>query len=139
MADALFQTGRGLEAFVVDIASGNVTSRNKVSGPVADYISIFYGESTRIWPYDAETRKFVWADADMVTPGTGAGKLSLYTVDATTGASTATAVSGECCPGYPLGLAWDAGAAELVLGSHSDDKTACFCAVDGKGALMKCN
>ena len=42
------------------MASGNVTSKADVTGPASDYYDLYYGESTRVWPFDAGVNKSQW-------------------------------------------------------------------------------
>merc|ERR1712039_40397 len=115
----------GLSVLSVDVSSGNVTSNKKVSGPAKEYYDHFAGESWRIVPWDAAGKRFVFADQDYSSMGPG-GKITIYTIDVTTGSSTSAVVSG--CTGYPLGMAWDAKQSLLVLGIHEGSKGR-FCGV----------
>ena len=66
VAHALFtkSVSNGLTALTIDVASGNVTSKADVTGPASDYYDLYYGESTRVWPFDASKARFVFADFD---------------------------------------------------------------------------
>ena len=98
IAHALFtkSVSNGLTALTIDVASGNVTSKADVTGPASDYYDLYYGESTRVWPFDASKARFVFADFDFSETNTSEA-LKVYTIDAKTGASTkATAIGGPC-------------------------------------------
>jgi len=112
----------GLSCYEIVPATGKVTAKRKVSGPAAKYLALFFGESTRLLPFDAESKKFIWADIDRVQD-----KLIVYTIDATTGISTASAVEG-CGTEYPVGLSWDSVQSSLIISSQTAD-TAHFCSV----------
>jgi len=113
----------GLSAQTIDLSSGKVTARKTVSGPVQEYINTLAGASTRLFAWDAANTRFVFADADYSGKGP-AYPLTVYTIDATTGASTSKPVSG--CAGEPLGMTWDADAKGLVLGMQDKDSASFF-------------
>ena len=119
--------GSGLRCLQIDLGSGNVTASHIVSGPVAQYYKAFSGEATRYMPWDAAGRRFVFADLV-------AGALTVYTIDPSSGASTAAAVSGCAAAGYPVGQAWDAAEGTLLLGTQTAS-TASFCTVSVEGAM----
>ena len=71
--------------------NGSVIAQHKVSGPAADYYAKYYGESTRLFPWDKKGGRFVFADVDFAkTPP----PLTIYTIEAATGKSTSAPVSG---------------------------------------------
>ena len=120
----------GLVAFEFDTGSGRVKRKRSVSGPFATYYSGFYGEGTRVFPWDPVTATFYFADVVV-----GEEQTSVFSIDPTTGASTKAVVSGCAAGGYPYGIAWDASLKALVLATQTAT-TASYCAVDpasGKG------
>lgn len=119
----------GLVAYSIDASSGKVTHHTGVHGPFADYIKLYYGEGTRLFPWDPKTARFYFADVDLSGGGVGnaSSPVILYTIDPATGASTAAPLSG--CSGYPVGLAWDAPKGKLVLATQTK-ATVTFHAVD---------
>jgi len=118
-----------LSAATIDLSTGEVTSRTDVTGPASDWYALYFGESTRILPWDAEAARFVFADADLAT-----GQLTVYTIDPRTGESTGTAVQG--CSGMPVGMAWDADLRALVLTTQSETEAA-FHALDAQTGEAK--
>ena len=118
VAHALFtkSVSNGLTALTIDVASGNVTSKADVTGPASDYYDLYYGESTRVWPFDAAKARFVFADFDFSESNVSEA-LKVYTIDAKTGASTKATVTGGCGGYYPLGMAWDATKGTLAIGA----------------------
>ena len=131
VAYALFTKSEasGLNALTIDIATGKVTSKKTVAGAAATYLKSYYGESTRLFPWDGAKQRWVFADLDRTQKSL---PLVLYTIDGATGSSTSVAVSGDGCGGggvYPVGMAWDATSGGLVLGTQ-DATTAAFCLVD---------
>ena len=153
VAYALFTRSEasGLNALTIDVATGEVTSKRTVAGAAATYLASYYGESTRLFPWDGAKRRWVFADLDRShhaggVQGLGSTRswsgpvermpLIVYTIDAATGASASVAVvatgggDGGCGGGlYPVGMAWDATSGGLVLGTQ-DATTAAFCLVD---------
>ena len=127
--------GNSFNALTIDLATGN-TTKKAVKGPAAAYYGHYYGESSRVFPWDAKTARFVFADVDL-TQSKSATALTAYTIDPKTGASTAKPVQG--CSGYPYGLAFDAAAGHLVVGLKTETTAATFCAVDpdsGTGKVL---
>lgn len=131
---AMFTEGLtlSLKTLVFDARTGKVTGGAPLGGPAAAWYAAYIGQGTRVFPFDESRRRFIIADAN----ASSHAPMSVYTVDAATGASTAKVVSG--CAGYPAGLAWDDGAHRLIVGTQ-DDVTATFCSIDvdtGEGKRM---
>jgi hypothetical protein len=119
----------GLSAATIDISTGKLLSHRDVSGPAANWYSLYFGESTRILPWDAQSARFVFADADLST-----GEMTVYTIDPATGQSTAQTVSG--CSGSPVGLAWDADVGALVVSTHTATEASFFAVNPDTGAAQ---
>jgi hypothetical protein len=109
----------GLSAATIDVSNGNLLSRREVTGPAGSWYQLYFGESTRILPWDSESARFVFADADL-----SSGKMMVYTIDPTTGQSTGQEING--CSGSPVGLAWDADLGALVVSTHTDSEASFF-------------
>eukprot|EP00755_Sulcionema_specki_P004266 Sspe_Gene.29638::Locus_14191_Transcript_4_7_Confidence_0.364_Length_1921::g.29638::m.29638 len=79
--------------------TGHVLHKVDVTGPVATWYKLYYGESTRLFTFDPKNGKFLFADtaADSVP--------TLYSIDATDGSSTKQAITGGM-KGYPVGYAF---------------------------------
>ncbi len=117
-----------LQALTIDAKSGNVTGRADVTGPAADYYSGYFGETTRLFPFDPKGARFVFADLDMSSAEL---PLVLYTIDAATGKSASARIDG-CGTGkdaYPFGLAFDAAKGMLSIGMQTE-ANATLCSVD---------
>ena len=108
----------GLEAYTIDVRTGAVRARHAVKGPFAKYMELYYGEGTRLLPWDARGRRFLLADVDLGGAGRGntSSPVILYSIDPSNGSSTARLLAG--CTGYPVGLAWDAPRAALLLATQ---------------------
>ena len=121
-----------------DAGSGVVAAKVQVTGPFDEYIQAYLGESTRLLPWDAASKKFHLVDTPL---GTNGSKLVLYSIDPTDGSSTSKDVVDEgnaCGAGFPQGLAFDDQTAKLIIATQTPT-TATFCAVDpadGKAASV---
>ena len=62
----------GLIAYTIDTSSGKVLAHHGVKGPFADYMELYYGEGTRLLPWDPSSAKFFLADSDL-SGGVGNG------------------------------------------------------------------
>lgn len=123
----------GLACLTFDAGSGHVTARHPVSGPFAEYLKLYVGEGTRLFPWDPVSGRFYFADTlfNKSAPGSyGDNPLVLYTLNPADGSTTASAVSGGGCPaGFPMGMGWDAVHKSLVLTFQSASEVS-FCSVD---------
>ncbi|KAJ9464705.1 hypothetical protein DIPPA_27007 [Diplonema papillatum] len=90
----------GLTSYEIAL-NGTVTRKTPVSGPVAAWYRGFYGESTRLFAWDAARYQFYFADSNGTDPG---APVVFYTLDAVSGGSTATVLKGTS--GYPVGFAY---------------------------------
>jgi hypothetical protein len=115
----------GLQAVTFDAGSGKVTTKHPITGPFNDYYTRYYGESTRLFPWDGKSKKFYYADVP-VLPANGT-TIKFYTIDPSDGSSTATDVLG--CEGFPTGVAWDEKQSKLVIAVQTKD-TVEFCAIE---------
>ena len=61
VAYALFTKSEasGLNALTIDVATGKVTSKTTVTGAAATYLKSYYGESTRLFPWDGAKQRWV--------------------------------------------------------------------------------
>ena len=111
----------GLIAYTIDSSSGTVTAKRSVRGPFAKYMQLYYGEGTRLLPWDPVSAKFYLADVDLGGGGVdnASSPVVLFSIDPSDGSSDATHVSG--CSGYPIGLAWDAPKGALMLTTQGTD------------------
>ena len=135
----------GVVAYTFDLGSGVVTARHPLIGPFGEYLDGYYGESTRILPWDAAAAKFYFADVgagDGAQSGGAASTiktLTVYTIDPATGKSTAAAVHGcgassttsssTSSSAYPVGMAWDASLGMLLVATQTEREVT-FCAID---------
>jgi len=111
-----------------------VLDKHSVSGPFATYYRGYYGSATRVLPFDVESATFYLAE--QWDPESGAytpkSPLVLFGLDARSGASTVTRVTG--CEAalavgrYPVGMAWDAVRRALVVGVQNATSAA-FCSI----------
>jgi len=130
VAYAMFVRTFGLSIFVIDPMSGQVMAKHQVEGPARDYYGLFAGESTRLFPFDPKGRRFVFVDLNR----TGSEmSLWLYTIDATSGASTSKRVKGcvnaNGASTYPVGIAWDS-LQNTLLAASQTPSTASFCSIN---------
>jgi len=132
VAHALFTSSRGLETMTISVPGGNVTARHKVTGAAQTYYSQFYGGSTRVFPWDAQGARFVFADADT---SEASQPVTVYTVDGRTGSSNSTPVKGFS--GYPIGMAWDAASSRLVVSTQTATVASFFAVDPATGAASK--
>lgn len=126
----------GLVAYAFD-AGGNVQAKRQLSGPFASYYERYYGEGTRVLPWDGAAKRFYFADILINASADGDAPITVFTIDPATGESTAAEVTG-CKGGYPYGMAWDATTKALLLATQTE-ASASFCAVDptsGEGTQM---
>ncbi len=124
----------GMQLLRFDAATGVVLAKLSVSGPFAQYYNGFYGESTRVLPFDPESSQFLLAeawdpDAGVYTPN---APLVVFAINASSGVSSVVRVQGcekaLAVGGYPVGMAWDTELRALVVGLQSPT-TAAFCAI----------
>ena len=120
-----------MDAFTFDAFTGEVLAKNPVTGPFAQYYTGYYGESTRVFAFDAHNRSFYLAEQYDASARSGgpptSSPLVVFTIDAATGASSVAHVSG-CEGGYPVGQAWDDELQRLVVGVQNRT-SASFCAI----------
>lgn len=130
-----------LHAYTFDAATGAVTANHQVTGPFATYYQGYFGEGTRLLPFDSKAARFYlaeqWADPGAPVRSASSPPLVLFAIDPSSGASELVTVTG-CDAGYPVGQAWDAASGMLIIGTQ-DSSTASFCAIDpaaGRGAKL---
>ena len=115
----------GLVAFTIDIGTGKATKR-PVTGPFASYMQLYYGEGTRILPWDPKSKRFLLADSNLNGgKGNASTPIVLYTINPSDGSSTAMPLKGGCT-GYPIGQAWDVPLGKLVVATQSATEVAYF-------------
>jgi len=118
----------GLVAYEFDATTGHVQAKRRLTGPFATYYERYYGEGTRLLPWDGVAKKFYFADV-LINASAGVDPpTTVYTIDPATGESTAATVVG-CDGGFPFGMAWDAATKALLLATQTE-ASASFCAVD---------
>ena len=60
--------GESFNVLTIDVATGN-TTKKAVTGPAAKYYGRYYGEASRVFPFDPKTGRFVFADIDLTNKG----------------------------------------------------------------------
>jgi hypothetical protein len=118
---ALFSSPRAanLNCVAIDARSGEVLRSQPVTGPAATYFSALYGAETRVYPYRPTAHRFVFAD--IVQSGASAtSPITLYSIDATTCASSAQVLSGGAT-GFVVSFAYHPETDALVLATGAKD------------------
>lgn len=127
---ALFTTGMAsdLDCLTIDASTGSIVALTPVIGPAATYFAKFYGESTRVFPFDPARRKFFFLDI-VQQGGSRASPITLYGIDPSSGHSTATTVHGAT--GFVRSFAYHPETATMILAvGGRDDPTVTFFTVN---------
>eukprot|EP01064_Diplonema_japonicum_P029982 TRINITY_DN4972_c0_g5_i1.p1 TRINITY_DN4972_c0_g5~~TRINITY_DN4972_c0_g5_i1.p1 ORF type:complete len:431 (+),score=87.33 TRINITY_DN4972_c0_g5_i1:42-1334(+) len=94
---AIFAAGLSIHLDALTIEASGATTKRAVTGPVATWYTSLFGEATRVFTFDGKRAQFHFVD------GKPNGGVTLYSIDAATGSSTAKTLK---VTGYPEGFAY---------------------------------
>lgn len=113
LAYALLVVGEHLKSFAINTSDGTVLSKVGVAG----YNN--WQESTRMFAFDSKRARFHLFEANFTEARPAGGRpITLYTVDARTGATTARPLAGGAVD-YPTGFSYDAASDTLLLATEA--------------------
>lgn len=111
---ALFSSSlaNDLNCLSINAETGSIESLVPVQGPAKQYFSKLYGESTREYPFDSKRGRFHFLDIDQ-KGATSSSPITLYSIDPSTGDSTATTITGAT--GFVVSFVYHAESASLIF------------------------
>ena len=119
---ALFTSGTSsdLNCLTIDAGTGAIVKLLPVRGPAASYFAKFYGEQTRVFPFDSARAQFYFLDIEQQN-SSPASAITLYGINPRTGMSTASTVKGAT--GFVMSFVYHAESGKMFMATGSRSST----------------